>query len=134
MTGPVLDCSVACAWLLADENVPAAEEILEQVVESGAIAPGIWWSELRNVLIIAERRGRTSSSQTDAALRATSTLGIVMDHAPEEATVLRLARNHKLSVYDALYLELAIRQQRPLATLDRALKNAAESEQIEVIP
>ena len=134
MTGPVLDCSAVCAWLLKDERNSEADSILQQVADSGAVAPGIFWAELRNVLIVAERRGRVSPSQTEAALGSVGNLGITLDHAPEDATILRLAREHQLSVYDALYLELAIREQRPLATLDRALGKAAESEQIKVSP
>lgn len=133
MNSPVLDCSVVCAWLLADESVPEADSILDQVGGGGAIAPGIWWAELRNVLIMAERRRRISPSQTSAALGAVEALGIMLDHAADGATVMRLARDYRISVYDALYLELAIREQRPLATLDRALGKAAESEQVRVL-
>ena len=128
-----MDCSIVCAWLLADESVPEADSILDQVGAAGAVAPGIWWAELRNVLIMAERRRRISQSETAAALAAVQALGIMLDHAAEGATVLRLARSYRISVYDALYLELAVREQRPLATLDRALGNAAESEQVRVL-
>ena len=134
MNGPVLDCSVVCAWLLVDESVPEADSILDQAGAGGAIAPGIWWAELRNVLIMAERRRRIAPSQTTAALGAVDALGILLDHAAEGATVMRLARDHRISVYDALYLELAVREQRPLATLDRSLRKAAENEQLEVLP
>ena len=132
MNSPVLDCSVVCAWLLEDENVPNADAILEQVGRGGAVAPGLWWTEVRNVLVMAERRGRLSPSQTDATLLSVGALEVALDHAPDSAVTLRLAREFKISVYDALYLELAIREQRPLATLDKALKRAAESEGVEV--
>lgn len=133
MNGPVLDCSIVCAWLLTDESVPEADSILDQVGASGAVAPGIWWAELRNVLIMAERRRRISPSETGVALAAVQALGVMLDHSAEGATVLRLARDYRISVYDALYLELPIREQRPLATLDRALGKAAESEQVRLL-
>ena len=132
MSAPVLDCSVACAWLLDDESVPDADRVLEQVVTYGASAPGLLWAELRNALVMAERRGRLAPAQTEAALAEIEELDIELDHAPNGATTLRLARKHQLSVYDALYLELAVRRRRELATLDRALGRAAESEGIEI--
>ena len=128
MSAPVLDCSVACAWLLDDESVPSADRVLERVGTYGASAPGLLWAELRNALVMAERRGRLSPVQTEAALAQIEDLDIELDHAPDGATTLHLAREHQISVYDALYLELALRQQRELATLDRALQKAAESE------
>lgn len=68
------------------------------------------------------------STQTTNALAEIEHLDVELDHAPDEETTLRLAREHRLSVYDALYLELAVRQKRELATLDTALQRAAESE------
>ena len=128
MNAPVLDCSVACAWLLDDESVPGADKFLKRVGTYGASAPGLLWTELRNALVMAERRGRLAPAQTAAALAEIEDLDIELDHAPDSATTLRLAREHQISVYDALYLELAIRQRRELATLDRTLQRAAESE------
>ncbi len=132
MNAPVLDCSVACAWLLDDESVPAADRVLKRVGTYGASAPGLLWAELRNSLVMAERRGRLAPAQTAAALAEIEDLDIELDHAPDGATTLRLAREHQISVYDALYLELAVRQRRELATLDRALQRAAESEGVDL--
>ena len=128
MSAPVLDCSVACAWLLDDESVPGSDTVLKRVGTYGASAPGLLWAELRNALVMAERRGRLAPAQSEAALAAIEDLDIELDHAPDGATTLRLAREHQISVYDALYLELAVRQRRELATVDRALQRAAESE------
>ncbi|MCY3928124.1 MAG: type II toxin-antitoxin system VapC family toxin [Acidobacteria bacterium] len=132
MNAPVLDCSVACAWLLEDERVPGADRVLGQAGTHGASAPGLFWAELRNALVMAERRGRLTPTQTTEALTEIEHLDVELDHAPDEETTLRLARDHRLSVYDALYLELAIRQKRELATLDTALQRAAESEGVAV--
>lgn len=132
MKAPVLDCSIACAWLLEDESVPGSDRVLGRVGTHGASAPGLFWAELRNALVMAERRGRLTPTQTTAALAGIEHLDIELDRAPDEETTLRLARQHRLTVYDALYLELAIRQNRELATLDTALQRAAESEGVNV--
>ena len=118
------------AWVLRDEQSTQADAALEQVAEIGGIAPALWWVEVRNVLVIAERRGRLTQEDTAAAVQAIDALCIHLDHAPDNASLLQLARTHGLSAYDALYLELAIRQQRPLATLDRKLSAAAQAEGI----
>ncbi len=89
------------------------------------MAPQIWWAELRNGLLVAERRGRISPAGTDAALAALDDLPITLDHTPHGAMVLRIAREHNLTVYDAMYLELALRLDGPLATLDQELARAA---------
>ncbi len=130
MKAPVLDSSVTMAWVLRDEQSAQAGAALEQVAEIGGIAPALWWVEVRNVLVIAECRGRLTQEETAAAVQAIDALGIHLDHAPDNASLLRLARTHGLSAYDALYLELAVRQQRPLATLDRKLSVAAQAEGI----
>ncbi len=108
--------------------------MLERVARSGARAPGLLWAEVRNVLVMAERRGRIAQRQADAALTELEALRIELDHVPDSRMTLRLARRHRVSVYDALYLELAIREGRALATLDQALRAAADSEGIEVRP
>ena len=130
MKAPVLDSSVTMAWVLRDEQSAQAGAALEQVAEIGGIAPALWWVEVRNVLVIAECRGRLTQEDTAAAVQAIDALGIHLDHAPDNASLLRLARTHGLSAYDALYLELAVRQQRPLATLDHKLRAAAQAEGI----
>jgi len=130
MKAPVLDSSVTLAWVLRDEQSARADAALEQVAKIGGIAPALWWAEVRNVLVIAERRGRLTPEDTAVAVQALDALGIYLDHAPDNASLFRLARTHGLSAYDALYLELSVRQQRPLATLDRKLRAAAQAEGI----
>ena len=130
MKAPVLDSSVTMAWVLRDEQSAQADAALEQVAKIGGIAPALWWVEVRNVLVIAERRGHLTQEDTATAVQAIDALGIHLDHAPDNASLLQLARTHGLSAYDALYLELAVRQQRPLATLDHKLRAAAQAEGI----
>ena len=128
MIGPVVDCSVTAAWFLKDERSAEADAALDRVTAVGGVAPWLWWAEIRNVFLIAERNGRMAAADTATALTELQSLGIRLDHAPDSATALRLARFHRLTLYDALYLELAIREGRPLATLDRRLGAAAKAE------
>ena len=110
---------------MVDESSGLADAALERLRAGGGMAPQIWWTELRNGLLAAERRGRISPGGTDAALAALDDLPITLDRTPHGAMVLRIAREHNLTVYDAMYLELALRLDGPLATLDRELARAA---------
>ncbi|MDB5478948.1 MAG: PilT protein [Caulobacteraceae bacterium] len=124
----VLDASIAACWAFDDEDHPSAALALERVREDDVLVPGIWWFELRNVLIVNERRGRITEGDTAAFLRAVSRLDIAVDRSPDEGVVLTLARRHRLTVYDASYLELSLREGLPLATLDGDLARAARAE------
>ena len=77
------------------------------------------------MFVMSERRGRLT------VMAEISALDVRLDYSPESALVLRLAREHRLTVYDSLYLELAVRERRPLATLDRKLRLAAEAEGVQ---
>ena len=125
MKAPVPDRSIDLAWVLRDEPSALADAALERVAKIGGVAPSLWWVEVRNGLVTAERRGRLTQEDTAAALQAIDALGIQLDQAPDSTSLLRLARTHGLTAYDAMYLELSIRQQRPLATLDGKLHAAA---------
>ena len=129
----VLDASVALAWAFAEEDHPTAVAALALIRNDEGCVPSLWWFEVRNVLIVAERRGRLHESDTALFLRSLSRLSIAVDRAPEEAAVLTLARRHGLTVYDASYLELAQRHAAPLATLDLMLAQAAQRENISLI-
>lgn len=133
MKAPVVDCSVTMAWVLADEESELADSALKRVTQLGGAVPALWWAEIRNVLLIAERRNRITPVDTEVCLAALGALRIRLDDTPRSAMVLRLARNHGLTAYDAMYLELAVREGRPLATLDNKLVRAATAEGIEVL-
>ena len=92
--------------------------------------PSLWWFEVRNTLIVNERRGRLTEADTAEFLCVLSRLAIAIDRMPDEAEILSLARRHRLSVYDASYLELAMRLRVPLATLDHQLLRAAAHAQV----
>src|SRR5215475_8219920 len=121
----VLDASVTASWAFRDEQNPHADLALKRIRTDQAFAPGLWWFEVRNILIVSERRKRVSEADTAAFLRDLATLAIDLDITPESSEVMRLARAHQLSVYDAAYLELALRRNTPLATLDADLVRAA---------
>jgi len=123
----VLDNSVVLAWNLADEVSPLAEAAKREVKSGGAWVPAIWWYELRNSLVVNERRERLLSTDTYEILHDMGTLDIRVDFAPDSGATIDLARNHDTSVYDAAYLELAKRMQLPLATLDLRLVTAARA-------
>jgi len=125
----VLDASVAVAWCFDDESDSESASILDQLQDEAAIAPAIWPLEVANALRNGERRGRLEPGDS---LRFTELLGeLLVEVEPLTLrralnSVLFVAREYDLSAYDAAYLELAIREGCPLASLDRALRAAAE--------
>jgi predicted nucleic acid-binding protein len=129
----VLDASVALAWAFADEDDPRAAAALARIRADEALVPSIWWFEVRNTLVVNERRGRLTEADTAAFLRTLARLSVTIDRQPGDAEVLSLARRHRLSVYNAAYLELALRDSVPLATLDRELIGAARAERVPLV-
>lgn len=121
----VLDASVTLCWAFADEEHPVATAALDRIQCGEAHVPGLWWFEVRNSLVVNERRGRLTEADTSSFLRNLTQLAIHVDRAPAEAALLMLARQHRLTIYDAAYLELAQRDGLALATLDAALRQAA---------
>jgi predicted nucleic acid-binding protein len=124
----VLDASVTLAWFHEHERTGALESLLVQATESGPWAPSLWPLEVANGLQQSVRRGRITLAQRDAALTALALMPVAID--PETglhawSTTLDLSTRFTLTVYDAGYLELAIRRGLPLATLDRELRAAA---------
>ena len=129
----VLDASVAACWAFPDEQDPRADAALARVRIEDAVVPTLWCFEVRNILVVNERRKRITEAGTNSFLRELARLRIRVDREPEENAVLRLARTHLLSVYDASYLELAVREAIPVATLDGKLASAAVAEGSELV-
>lgn len=129
----VIDASVTTAWALSDEKHAVAERAYQLLLSDEAFVPALWWFEARNTLVANERRGRLTESESSAFLRLLNLLPITTDPTPEESAVIRLARAHKLTVYNAAYLELARRKNLALATLDGDLLRAARNEGTPVI-
>ena len=129
----VLDASIAACWAFDDEDHPVAALALERIRTDEAIAPSLWWFEVRNTLIVNERRGRLNQADTTVFLRALSRFGVTIDREPQEAAILTFARQHRLTIYDASYLELAQREAIPLASLDGDLRKAATALNVALI-
>ena len=97
-------------WLLDDENEPRADRVPNQLVEERARVPQLWHLETRNSLLTAVRRGRLSMSGVEERLAALKSLPIPTNADPDLRGAFYLARTHGLTIYDALYLELAKRE------------------------
>jgi predicted nucleic acid-binding protein len=129
----VLDASITACWAFQDEDHPDAGLAFHRMRDEEAVVPCLWWFEVRNILVVNERRRRIAESDTAAFLLNLSRLRVRLDRLPEGDAVLRLARTHRLSVYDAAYLELARREGLPLATLDAGLRRAAAGEGVDLL-
>jgi predicted nucleic acid-binding protein len=129
LTGPfVLDASMTLSWAFENESTPFTVAVLKSLETVHAIAPALWAFEVASVLSTAERRGRMNAAAQAAFLERLRLLPILIEHRPATwlaQQVLPLARRYYLSAYDAAYLELAIREGLPLATLDDDLRHAA---------
>jgi predicted nucleic acid-binding protein len=125
----VLDCSVTAAWFFEDEFNAYVRRVRSLLLDfdTSAVVPAIWSAGVTNVLFQAERRNRILPGKVNEGLRILSQLPIETDVLPLSQTghVLHLCRKHGLTSYDALYLELALRRDIPLATQDKKLKAAA---------
>jgi predicted nucleic acid-binding protein len=126
----VLDASAALTWCFADEHEAFGERLLDQASESGVVVPMLWHTEVAAALLAAQRRGLVESTELRLLGDLLDRLPIQTDAAaPERARhdVLLLAQETSLSVQHATYLDLALRRQLPLATLDVPLQRAAKA-------
>jgi predicted nucleic acid-binding protein len=132
----VLDASMAIAWLFDDQRTAAAHTVMLRVVAEGAVVPALWRLEVANVLRNAVRRGRCDEIFADRSLARLGRLAILSDEDTDRqawgATRL-LSREENLTLYDAAYLELALRKRMPLASCDTALIAAAERRAVDVL-
>ena len=127
----VIDASLAAAWCFRDEEGTAQADVtMARLSAEAGIVPGIFWHEIRNVLIMAERRGRIGPQAAERHLGRLRILPLVTDDAQDDVRTLVLARRHALSAYDAAYLETAKRRRAMIATLDAKLATAATAEGI----
>lgn len=125
----VVDASVAAAWCFRDEegSTEAVAAMARLSTETG-IVPGLFWHEMRNVLVVAERKDRLEASAIDRHLRRLRLLPLVTDDDQSDTDTVELARRHGLSGYDAAYLETAKRRGADLVTLDHKLASASAQE------
>ena len=130
----VVDASVAAAWVLPDEDNAAADAILHRVAAEGGVVPDLIWHELRNILLMAARRGRLVGSEIVPSLLRLRRLPLETTDsaAGGDAALIAIALSRDLTAYDAAYLLLAKERGLPLATADRALRRAAVAEDVEL--
>ena len=133
MSASVLDASVAVTWLPDDEDNPVADAARWRIVDGGAFVPQVWHLEVRNALLVSERRRRISAQGTAARLRSPRQLSIHTDMEVDLETAVELARVHRPATYAAVYLELAKRCSEALATLDTAPGRAATAEGLSLV-
>ena len=129
----VVDVSIAVAWCFPDEHADAAEQVPEELPRLGGVVPGLFWYEVRNVLVVNERRARIDPTDSARFLMRLRSLGLQRDDDHDEDSMMALARSHALSAYDAAHLETALRRGDLLAMLDRDLAGAAATAGVSVI-
>jgi predicted nucleic acid-binding protein len=137
MKSMVLDGSMTLGFLLEDERFASAMNVLSEL-ESGVptYVPVLWWIETPNGLLMSERRKRISQAGVAKAIGSLRRLPVITDMlGVQERTdeTLALARQHNLTIYDASYLELALRRDCALASADSALLRAAKVMGVHVI-
>lgn len=121
---------MALAWCLEDEPNSYTESVLKSIPGRRIVVPTHWSLEVSNGLLMAERRGRATSAETARAIQLLEGLPIDADPRTAEramSATVALARSHKLTVYDAAYLELCAREALALATIDRELLAACKA-------
>jgi predicted nucleic acid-binding protein len=125
----IIDCSIAMTWCFPDEATPKSSQLLDRLADESALVPTLWFLEVANVLAMAEKRKRITAAKSDEFLSLIQTLDIEIDEsAPGRAFthLLPLCRTHRLTSYDAVYLDLAVRHGLPLASLDDDLRRGAK--------
>ncbi|MGE0200019.1 MAG: type II toxin-antitoxin system VapC family toxin [Candidatus Melainabacteria bacterium] len=133
----VLDASVALAWLFESEHTVGIIALLRNLEKAPAFVPSLWALEVANTIVVSEKKGRLSEAKSIQFIQELDSLDIRIDpQTPQHAlhTTLTLARKENLTAYDAAYLELALRQHCPLATLDKPLREVARRLGLAVLP
>ena len=136
MNSFVVDNSVVMSWCFNDEANRYGDAVLDRLSECTAIVPLVWPLEVVNVLLVAERRNRLKQVDSVRFLTLLSQLPIVVEHeGPERkmTDLLSLGRANNLSSYDAAYLDLAMRNDCPIATLDKKLIEAANNVDVKIL-
>ncbi|MGC1462637.1 MAG: type II toxin-antitoxin system VapC family toxin [Terracidiphilus sp.] len=136
--GLVLDASVTLAWMIERvdaEEARSADEVLHTILAGGAQVPALWFAEVANGVLVAERRGGIRHSTSASFLGLVNALPIMEERTRSsdvQSSVLALGRAHELTAYDATYLELALRTSGTLATFDAELAKAARAAGVRV--
>jgi len=132
----VIDNSVVMTWCFKDKTNQYADAILDSLEVSSGFVPSIWPLEVCNVLLVAERKKRIGEADSARFIALLTELPIIIEQEPPERMIkeiFALAREHKLSSYDASYLDLAMRKGLPIATLDKNLIAAAKRSKVPIL-
>ncbi|CAN5364301.1 type II toxin-antitoxin system VapC family toxin [soil metagenome] len=132
----ILDCSMTMAWCFADESTPEVIQIQERLAAEAALVPAHWILEVTNVLAMAEKRKRLSSEDSIQFVKLLSVLDIQIDEESSRRPLgylLPFCRTYNLTSYDAVYLDLVLKEKLPLASLDDDLRKAAISLGVQVL-
>lgn len=132
----VIDCSVTMPWLLKNDKTGYAEKVLQSLVDGTALVPRLWFLEVANVLSVFVRRKRITQAESKRFTELLIQLPVEIDDSVYHRVfdgIISLAREQTLSLYDAVYLELSMRKEAPLATLDKGLIKAAKSVGVDVV-
>lgn len=131
----VIDASTFIAVILKEKDTAHAYNFYREatLALTPMVAPALFWYEVCNTLVVSLRRKRISSSEYQHYLKLANTTMIQRDTDADMHTITTLAQEHQLSVYDAAYLELALRKKAHLATLDAALANTAKHKKLRLV-
>jgi len=132
----VLDASMTIAWLFRNQRSERSRSVLRRILADGATAPSIWRLEVANVLRTSVRRGHCTEVYAASCLLRLKRLRVTIDPETDQnawGATRELSRVHNLTLYDAAYLELAVRLRQPIASLDTALLRAARTAGMEAI-
>ena len=129
----IIDASVAAAWCFPDEEADVASRACAALRSYGGVVPFIFVYEICNILIMAERKQRIDARESFEFLERLSHLPMKIDQHRDIEAIMALARRHRLTGYDAAYLETATRWNARLATLDKALRAAAIAEGVGLV-
>ena len=133
----VVDASITLSWCFPDEQTDLSIKVLDRLkAGEQALVPAFWSVEVLNTLLVGEKKGRIAPEQTQAFLAELRTLCPILDYASlgqVHGLVQTISRDHRLTPYDARYVELALRMRCPLATLDHPQREAASALGVECL-
>jgi predicted nucleic acid-binding protein len=132
----VVDASVALSWYFRDEESDLSERLFAMTDDHQLLVPPHWFSEVANGIRMGEMRGRCSQDEAPSFIALLGSMSYAVDrlaHFAQFDIILPLAREHALTVYDAIYLHLAMNSRAPMATFDKRLASAARNVGVEVV-
>jgi predicted nucleic acid-binding protein len=132
----VVDASVALSWYFRDEETQLSEQLFAMTDDHILLVPPHWFSEVANGIRMGEVRGRCEEAEAPRFVARLESMSFAVETFPpfvQFETVLPLARQYGLTVYDAIYLHVASSNGVPLATFDKALARAARDVGVAVL-